>query len=56
MNMKFLEITMKYMPEAKQFFDSKGIELSMEDLQPMLELLMKVMNEAYELGKQESGS
>ncbi len=54
MNMKFMQIAMKYMPEAKEFFDNKGIELSMDDLQPMAELLLKVMNEAYELGKQDA--
>ncbi|WP_096199008.1 ComZ family protein [Bacillus sp. FJAT-45350] len=53
-NMKFMQIGMKYMPEAKAFFDEKGIELNMEDLQPMLELLLKVMSDAYELGKEES--
>lgn len=56
MNMEFMQIAMKYMPEAKAFFESKGIELSMEDLQPMADLLMKVMNDAYELGKQSSQS
>jgi len=54
MNMKFMQIAMKYLPDAKSFFDEKGIELGMDDLQPMAELLLKVMNEAYELGKQES--
>ena len=56
MSMQFMQIAMKYMPEAKAFFESKGIELSMEDLQPMADLLMKVMNDAYELGKQSSQS
>ncbi|MEH7269916.1 ComZ family protein, partial [Bacillus toyonensis] len=31
--------------------DDNGIALDMEKAQPVLELLMKVMNEAYELGK-----
>lgn len=52
--MKFMEIAMKYMPEAKQFFEEKQIELSMDEMMPMAQLLMKVMEEAYELGK-ESG-
>ncbi|MBU8908965.1 ComZ family protein [Desertibacillus haloalkaliphilus] len=52
MSMKFMQIAMKHMPEGKAFLDEKGIELEMEDLQPMLELLMKVMAEAYELGKE----
>ncbi|WP_088103538.1 ComZ family protein [Halalkalibacter urbisdiaboli] len=53
MNMKFMQIAMKHLPEGKKFLDDKGIELNMEDLQPMLELLLNVMSEAYELGKQE---
>lgn len=56
MNMQFMQIAMKYMPDAKAFFDSKGIEMSMDDLQPMAELLLKVMNDAYELGKESSNA
>nr|WP_273843019.1 ComZ family protein [Halalkalibacter alkalisediminis] len=54
MNMKFMQIAMKHLPDGKKFLDDKGIELNMEDLQPMLELLLNVMNEAYELGKNEA--
>ncbi|ARK31495.1 ComZ family protein [Halalkalibacter krulwichiae] len=54
MNMKFMQIAMKHLPEGKKFLDAKGIELNMEDLQPMLELLLNVMDEAYELGKSEA--
>ncbi|WP_227936883.1 ComZ family protein [Alkalihalobacillus deserti] len=54
MNMKFMQIAMKHLPDGKKFLDDKGIELNMEDLQPMLELLLNVMNEAYELGKNDS--
>lgn len=54
MNMKFMQIAMKHLPEGKKLLDDKGIELNMEDLQPMLELLLNVMNEAYELGKNEA--
>ncbi|MCM3763121.1 ComZ family protein [Alkalihalobacillus oceani] len=54
MNMKFMQIAMKHLPEGKKFLDEKGIELNMEDLQPMLELLLNVMSEAYELGKEHS--
>lgn len=50
--MQFMQIAMKYMPEAKAFLEQKGIELSMDDMQPLLELLMKVMNDAYQLGKE----
>ncbi|TWI57229.1 ComZ family protein [Halalkalibacter nanhaiisediminis] len=54
MNMKFMQIAMKHLPEGKKFLDNKGIELNMEDLQPMLELLLNVMSEAYELGKDDA--
>lgn len=52
-NMQFLQIAMKHLPEAKAILDSNGIALDMEKAQPVLELLMKVMNEAYDLGKAE---
>ncbi|MFV8827360.1 ComZ family protein [Alkalihalobacterium sp. APHAB7] len=54
LQMKFMQIAMKYMPEGKAMLDEKGIELNMDDLQPMVNMLVKVMNEAYELGKQET--
>ncbi|WP_100408198.1 ComZ family protein [Bacillus solitudinis] len=54
MNMKFMQIAMKHLPHGKKFLDDKGIELNMEDLQPMLELLLNVMSEAYELGKKDA--
>lgn len=53
--MQFMQIAMKYMPEAKEFFEQNNIELSMDQMMPMAELLMKVMNEAYDLGKQDKG-
>ncbi len=49
-----MQIAMKHLPEGKKLLDEKGIELGMDDLQPMLDMLLKVMNEAYELGKEES--
>ena len=48
-----MQIAMKYLPEAKQKLESSGIELSMETIQPMMELFTKVMGEAYELGKKD---
>ncbi|RBW71064.1 ComZ family protein [Bacillus taeanensis] len=54
MNMKFMQIAMKYLPEAKEMLDQKGIEIDMENLQSVLNLLMQVMGDAYELGKQEA--
>ncbi|MBN8199119.1 MULTISPECIES: ComZ family protein [Bacillaceae] len=50
-NMEFMQIAMKYLPEAKQQLDDAGIELSMEMIQPFMNLFTKVMNEAYEMGK-----
>ncbi|MDN4523672.1 ComZ family protein [Fictibacillus fluitans] len=52
LNMQFMQIAMKHLPEGKDLLEKKGVELSMEDIQPMLNLLLKVMNDAYELGKQ----
>jgi competence protein ComZ len=49
-----MQIAMKYLPEAKQILDETGVELSMEHVQPVLTLLTKVMNDAYELGKQDA--
>lgn len=49
--MEFMQIAMKYMPEAKQQLDEAGIELSMEMLQPFMTLFTQVMTEAYEMGK-----
>ncbi|WLD94903.1 ComZ family protein [Alkalihalobacillus sp. AL-G] len=54
-NMKFMQIAMAHLPEAKQMMEQKGVEFSMEDIQPMLNMLMNVMNDAYELGKEEAG-
>jgi competence protein ComZ len=52
--MQFMQLAMKYLPEAKQKFDEAGIEVSVELLQPFMSLFTKVMNEAYELGKQDA--
>jgi competence protein ComZ len=52
--LQFMQIAMKYLPEAKQILDESGIELDMAKLQPVVELLTKVMTDAYELGKQEA--
>ncbi|AQX55816.1 ComZ family protein [Priestia flexa] len=52
--MQFMQIAMKYLPEAKEILDQTGVELSMEHVQPVLGLLTKVMNDAYELGKEDA--
>lgn len=50
-SMEFMQIAMKYLPEAKEKLDQAGVEISFDLLQPFMELFTKVMNEAYELGK-----
>jgi competence protein ComZ len=49
-SLQFMQIAMKYLPEAKEEFDKTGIELSMDLIQPFMNLFSKVMQEAYELG------
>lgn len=46
----FMQIAMKYLPEAKQKLDELGIDLSPEKIEPMFSLFTKVMEEAYQLG------
>ncbi|MFB9762637.1 ComZ family protein [Ectobacillus funiculus] len=53
-NMQFFQMAMQYLPEAKGMLESSGVELDLAKAQPVLELLMKVMNDAYELGRQEA--
>jgi len=53
-NMEFLQIAMKYLPEAQEKLKGAGIDLSMEMIQPLMDLFLKVMNEVYELGKKEA--
>lgn len=53
-SMEFMQIAMKYFPEAKAKLDESGVELGLEQLQPFMELFTKVMAEAYELGKQDA--
>lgn len=52
--LQFMQIAMKYLPEAKAILDESGIELDMAKMQPVIELLTKVMTDAYELGKSEA--
>jgi competence protein ComZ len=49
--MEFMQIAMKYLPEAQQKLQEAGIELTMDNLQPFFTLFTNVMSEAYELGK-----
>lgn len=50
--LQFMQIAMKYLPEAKEQLDQAGIELSMELIPPFMNLFTKVMEEAYELGRE----
>ncbi|QED47226.1 ComZ family protein [Cytobacillus dafuensis] len=52
--MEFMQIAMKYLPEAKQQLENAGVELSFDMIQPFMNLFTKVMNEAYEMGKAEA--
>ncbi|MFB4162770.1 ComZ family protein [Alteribacillus sp. JSM 102045] len=54
LNMRFMSIAMKHVQEGRAFLDEKGIELDMHDLQPALEMLMSVMNEAYNMGYEDA--
>ena len=49
-SLQFMQIAMKYFPEAKEQLDKSGVELSMDLIQPFMNLFSKVMQEAYELG------
>ena len=53
-NMEFMQIAMKYLPEAQQKLSESGIELSIDIIEPFMGLFLNVMNEAYELGKQDA--
>ncbi|MFP5110918.1 ComZ family protein [Bacillaceae bacterium C204] len=48
--LEFMQIAMKYLPEAKEQLDKAGVELSMELIEPFMNLFTKVMQDAYELG------
>lgn len=53
-SLQFMQIAFKYLPQAKAQLDEAGVELSMELLQPFMELFNKVMQEAYELGREDA--
>ncbi|HHY72475.1 MAG TPA: competence protein ComG [Bacillus bacterium] len=53
-NFKFIQIAMKYMPEAQMMLKEKGMEVNIDMMQPMLDVLLKVMNDAYALGASEA--
>ncbi|AZU61246.1 ComZ family protein [Neobacillus mesonae] len=53
-SLQFMQIAMKYLPEAKEQLDKSGVELSMDLIEPFMNLFMKVMQEAYELGREDA--
>ncbi|KAB7704981.1 competence protein ComG [Bacillus aerolatus] len=53
-NMEFMQIAMKYFPEAQGKLKESGIEFSMDLIEPFMGMFLNVMNEAYELGKKEA--
>ncbi|PLR82013.1 competence protein ComG [Bacillus canaveralius] len=52
--MEFMQIAMKYLPEAKQQLDEAGVELTPDLIQPFMSIFTKVMSEAYELGREDA--
>ncbi|MFK2825823.1 ComZ family protein [Bacillus sp. B190/17] len=53
-NMEFMQIAMKYLPEAQEKLKASGIDFSMDLIEPFMGMFLNVMNEAYELGKKEA--
>ncbi|MCQ6280971.1 ComZ family protein [Bacillus sp. EB600] len=53
-SLQFMQIALKYLPQAKEQLDKAGVELSLDVIQPFMELFTKVMQEAYELGREEA--
>jgi competence protein ComZ len=53
-SMQFMQIALKYLPQAKEQLDKAGVELSFDMIQPFMDLFTKVMHEAYELGKSDA--
>jgi competence protein ComZ len=54
-SLQFMQIALKYLPQAKEQLDKAGVELSLDVIQPFMELFTKVMQEAYDLGREEAG-
>jgi competence protein ComZ len=53
-SLQFMQIALKYLPQAKEQLDKAGVELSLDVIQPFMELFTKVMQEAYDLGREEA--
>ena len=52
----FMDIAMKYIPEAKAKMDEAGIPFSVDLIQPFLSIFTKVMSEGYELGRKDAAN
>ncbi|MGE7602029.1 ComZ family protein [Peribacillus sp. NPDC097675] len=52
--LEFMGIAMKYFPEAKAKLEASGIPVTMDMAEPFMDLFKKVMQEAYDLGKQDA--
>jgi competence protein ComZ len=50
-SLQFMQIALKYLPQAKEQLDKAGVELSFDMIQPFMDLFTQVMKEAYELGR-----
>ncbi|OLN23830.1 competence protein ComG [Domibacillus antri] len=53
-SMEFMQIAMKYLPDAQEKLKEAGIEFSPALAEPFFGLFMSVMQEAYELGKKDA--
>lgn len=53
-SLQFMQIALKYLPQAKEQLDKAGVELSLDSFQPFMNLFTEVMKEAYELGRTEA--
>ncbi|HJV30620.1 MAG TPA: ComZ family protein [Bacillales bacterium] len=53
-SLQFMQIALKYLPQAKEQLDKAGVELSFDMIQPFMDLFSQVMKEAYELGKNDA--
>lgn len=53
-SVQFMQIALKYLPEAKEHLDKAGVELSFEMIEPFMEIFTKIMQEAYQLGKDDA--
>ena len=53
-SLQFMQIALKYLPQAKEQLDKAGVELSFDIIQPFMDLFAQVMQEAYELGRNEA--